>query len=233
MSYKTPHHAREFMKAAALAVVHQYVLAFRGKQPPIVTQLLLRKKEIDFNSRLALFFGPEASISAQGVKGVDLHLEAPILEVELKYLRRKSTQNQPVNSWTQVMKDWRWLLDRTNENGNIFRQSAWVVFLPSTKLFTFHSNFQVEGKQLVNGQIVDADYAPFRKLVAPNPAAPTELQYAAEKWERDVLLHKTGTKLLVRREIVGNPAHPVWCLIFSRVGTNEHETLQGLPEYDY
>lgn len=233
MSYKTPHHAREFMKAAALAIVHQYVLAFRGKQPPVVSDLLLRKKEIDFNARLALFFGPEASISAQGVKDVDLHLQTPILEVELKYLRRKVKVNQPVNTWPGVMKDWRWLVGLKNENGNVFRQSAWVVFLPSRRLFAFHSNFQVPGKHHINGQIPVPTYAPFCQLVSPNPAALTELQYISGKWERDALLRRTGTKLLVRREILGNPDHPIWCLIFSRVGTNQHKTLNKLHVFDY
>ena len=221
------------MKAAALAIVHQYVLAFRGKQRSVVRELLLRKKEIDFNARLALFFGPEASISAQGVKDVDLHLNTPILRVELKYLRLNTKEKQPVNHWSGVMKDWRWLIGHKNENGNVFRQSAWVVFLPSKTLFAFHSNFQVPGKRLVNGQIIDADYAPFLKLVAPISTDQTKLQYEAGKWARDVLLRKARTKLLVRREIVGNPDHPIWCLVFSRVGTKQHKALHPQPVYEY
>lgn len=221
------------MKAAALAVVHQYILALRGKQQSVVADLLKSKMEIDFNSRLALFFGPEASISAQGVKGVDLHLKTPILDVELKYLRRKPKQNQPVNQWPGVMKDWHSLIRLQNKNGSVFRQSAWVVFLPSKRLFPFHSNFQVPGNQLVNGQLTSASYAPFMNLVIPDPTAPTELKYQTGRRESDVLLRKAGTKVLVRREIIGNPDYPVWCLIFSRVGTKTHKALKLLPEHEY
>lgn len=233
MSYATPHSAHEFMKAAAIAVVHHYYLALRPKTKTIKSQILIEKGEIDFNSRLALFFGPEASISAQGKKGVDLHLESPILDVELKYLRKKPRQNQPVNSWAGVMKDWRWLMGLVNENGNVFRQSAWVVILPSVELFDFHSDFQVPGNQQQNQQIPKATFAPFVELVEPDPVSPGHLRYCQGKWGRDVLLQKAGTKVLIRREIVGNPKHPVWCMIFSRVGSKLAKSLEQLPRHEF
>ncbi len=231
MSYDTPHHAHEFMKAAALGVVHQFVLACQRKQVREKQSLLRSKREIDFNSRLSLFFGPEASISAQGVSDSDLRIKSPVLEIELKYLRPKPRQNQPVNSWNQVIgKDWKWLLDLTN-GGGVFKKTAFVVFLPSISVFAFHSNFQVP-RRTGTGQIKERDYAPFHKLVEPNPQSPRKLQYAPQPWERDVLLKRKGTKVRVRRQIVGRPENPIWGLIFSRVGSKLRTTLKHLPEFE-
>jgi hypothetical protein len=230
MSYSTPHTAHEFMKAAALGVVHQYHMALRTKQAAIRTQVLVKKAEIDFNSRLALYFGPEASISAQGKRGLDLHLKAPVLDVEVKYLRRLEKKNQPVNKWPGVMKDWKWLLALSNENNNVFRQSAWVVFLPSIDLFPFHSNFQVPGTQLLNQVIPDPAFAPFLKIAEPDPNQPTQLRYCQVAFDRDVLLTTGTTKpKQVRRELVGNPKHSVWALVYSRVGTKAAKCLPNLP----
>lgn len=234
MSYSTHHTAHEFMKAAALGVVHQYHMALRNKSKSVLTEILLKKAEIDFNSRLALYFGPEASISAQGKKGVDLHLQAPLLHIELKYLRKKPNQNQPVNSWNGVMKDWRWLLGLQNENRNVFRQSAWVVFLPSQKLFPFHHLFQVPGAELKNQAIPDSCIAPILKIAEPDPSAPTQLQYCDGEFDRDVLLTTGATKpRQVRRELIGNPKHAVWALVFSRVGTEAAKHLPKLPTYSF
>lgn len=232
MSYKTPHTAHEYMKAAALAVVHQYVLAVRGLAPAGQKNLLLARREIDFNSRLALFFGPEAMISAQGVSGHDLTLDSPKLKVEIKYLRPNQTKTHPVNSYEDVKKDWDWLLGLSS-NGNVFRQSAWVVFLPSTKVFSFHKCFHVPKKYQIHGEFPAEVYAPFFDLATPNPANPKELHYTTFKdWERDALLQRQGSKVLVRREIVGNIEHPVWCIVYSRVGSktagNELQRLEKL-----
>lgn len=236
MSYKTPHTAHEYMKAAALAVVHQYVLGLRGATTAGLRDVLLARREIDFNSRLGLFFGPEASISAQGVSGHDLILKSPILKVEIKYLRlnQKPTGAQPVNSYKDVKKDWDWLLGLSS-NGNVFRQSAWVVFLPSTKLFSFHDCFRIPKNYQIQGQFPAAAYAPFVEFATPKPTNPHELQYTTVKnWERDALLQKQGSKVLVRREIVGNIEHPVWSLVFSRVGSKAvGNELRNLPRHVY
>lgn len=233
MSYTTPHHANEFMKAAALAVVHQMVLACQRRQRQWKADFLRGKKEIDFNARLALFFGVEAYISAQGSDGKDLHIKSPILTVELKYLRPKPTQDHPQNSWDAVIgKDWEWLL-RLKNVGDAFKKSAFVVFLPGTHLFPFHFNFQVPKKHF-NGQLRERDYAPFLHLVTANPAAPRELNYSpSAAWERDVLLWRQGSKVRIRRQIVGDPEDPVWCLIFSRVGDIGGTPLEHLTEYPF
>jgi hypothetical protein len=235
MSYATPHHAHEYMKAAALAVVHQFALACQRKQPAEKQSLLLKKREIDFNSRLAMFFGAEASISAQGVSESDLLISSPTLEVELKYCRPKNTLLQPVNHWNQVIgKDWDWLL-KLNASGEVFKKTAWVVFFPSIDIFTCHQCFQIPGIRHVNGQIVERDYAPFTQLVTPDPADATRLTYNRHVWERDVVLRRVGVgaPIRVRRQIIGFREQPVWALIFSRLGHQAATALQHLPTYDF
>jgi hypothetical protein len=235
MSYSTPHHAHEFMKAAALGIVHQFALSCQRKQTGEKITLLLRKREIDFNSRLGMFFGPEASISAQGVKDSDLRIKSPILEVELKYCRPNAQRTQPINHWNQVIdKDWKWLLALTAA-GEVFKKSAWVVFFPSTDLFTFHQCFQIPQKRLVNGHLLDRDYAPFTLIATPIPTHPTRLQYTGQTWERDVILRRAavGAPIRVRRQIIGNCKQPIWGFIFSRVGTIANRQLQHLPVYAF
>jgi hypothetical protein len=235
MSYSTPHHAHEYMKAATLAVVHQFALACQRKQVSEKRGLLLRKREIDFNSRLCMFFGTEASISAQGVKDSDLVISSPTLEVELKYCRPNAAQTQPVNSWNQVIeKDWKWLLQR-NAAGEVFKKSAWVVFFPSTDLFVCHQCFQVPVALHAKGQIDRSDYAPFVEMVAPDPAQPTRLAYTQHAWERDVVLRRTGrgAPIRIRRQMVGSRKQPIWGLIFSRLGHQAANALSHLPVYDF
>ena len=235
MSYKTPHHAHEFMKAASLAVVHQFVLACQRKQAAEKRDLLLRKKEIDFNARLGMFFGPEASISAQGVSDSDLLIKSPVLEVELKYCRPKLDQAQPVNHWNQVIgKDWNWLL-RLNAAGEVFKKSAWIVFFPSIRIFTFHQCFQIPQARLVQDQLVVRDYAPFVRMVAPMAAHPSRLEYTQPAWERDVVLRRVGVgaPIRVRRQMIGNREQPIWGIVFSRLGHQAANNLQHLPSYDF
>jgi hypothetical protein len=235
MSYATPHHAHEFMKAAALAVVHQFVLACQRKQTVEKKDLLLRKREIDFNARLAMFFGPEASISAQGVKDSDLRIKSPTIEAELKYCRPNKAQTQPINSWSKVIdKDWKWLV-KLNAAGEAFKKSAWVVFFPSVDLFDFHQCFQIPTGRLQNGQLQLRDYAPFAGLVSPMVQHPSRLEYTQQPWERDVVLRRAGVgaPIRVRRQMIGNRNQPIWGLVFSRVGSVAIRALQHLSEYGF
>jgi hypothetical protein len=235
MSYATPHHAHEFMKAAGLAVVHQFALACQRRQIEEKKDLLLRTREIYFNAQLAMFFGPEASISAQGTKGSDLRIKSPTIEAELKYCRPNKAQTQPVNSWSQVIdKDWNWLL-RINAAGDAFKKSVLVVFFPSVNLFEFHQCFQIPTGRLQNGQLQVANYAPFVRLVSPMAQHPTRLEYTHQPWERDVVLRRAGVgaPIRVRRQMIGARNQPVWALVFSRVGSVAIRALEHLPEYEF
>lgn len=223
------------MKAAALAVVHQFTLACQRKQVEEKKELLLQKREIDFNARLAMFFGTEASISAQGVKDSDLRIKSPTIVAELKYCRPNKAQTQPVNSCSQVIdKDWKWLL-RINAAGEAFKKSAWVVFFPSIKLFDFHQCFQIPNERLQNGLLQFQDYAPFVGLVSPMAQYPSRLEYIQQPWARDVVLRRAGvgSPIRVRRQIIGNRTQPIWGLVFSRVGSVAIRALQHLPEHEF
>lgn len=235
MSYTTPHHAHEFMKSAALAIVHQFAMACQRRAAEDKKDLLLRQREINFNARLGAFFGPEASISAQGVSDSDLIVKAPVLEVELKYCRPNPKQTGPVNGWGGVWKDWQWLLQLPAAREK-FAKTAWVVFLPSRKLFSFHSCFRVPKKKQAAGAPPRANYAPFVELVAPIPSHPSQLRYTTGPWERDCVLLRhgsVGAPVRIRRQMVGDPDQPIWGLVLSRVARSEAAELGHLDEYAF
>lgn len=225
MSYTSPHSAADFMKAACILVVHEYELACQRKQKAERKKLVLGRREIDLNSRLALFFGPEASISAQGTSGHDLRISAPVIHVEIKYLRRNMAGKQPVNPWTGkngVKKDWNWLLGLKNSN-RAFRKSCLVFFLPSQGFLQFHEVCALSASATPDG-------GPFCGLVTPDPSNAARFIYASAPWERDMLLQIDGPtkKRCVRRQVVGNATQPVWALVFCRVGTDEFKQLGHL-----
>jgi hypothetical protein len=235
MSYTTPHHAHEFMKAAALGVVHTFVLACQRKMIAEKRALLLRKREIDFNSALALYFGPEASISAQGVKDSDLRIKSPTLEVEIKYCRPNPLQAQPANPWDQVIgKDWKWLLN-LKAPGDTFKKTAWVIFLPSVELFDFSSCFQVPKKNAPLGSPPLSTFAPFVGLVGPSATKPRQLEYLARPWPPDAILQRqgVGAPIRVRRQIIGDPKHPIWALVLSRLNPTTAAKLNHLKTFQF
>lgn len=217
------------MKAVVLQVIHDFILHCQRRSEADKKSFLISKREIDLHAMVLRFFGPEASLYAQGVAGIDLAVTTPRVDVEFKYLRKKPSQDQPVNDYDAVMKDWKWLCDLVNENGRVFKQSCWVVFIPSIDLFDFHLSFQVPAAKRPNGW-ANKLYAPFVDLVEPQGA--DKLKYKTTAWgtesgQRDVLL-VTASGKLVRRQIVGNPKHPLWCLIYSRVGDQMAKELDGL-----
>ncbi len=229
MSYKTPHHAHEYIKAAALLVIHQYRLAFMGsKTPKWKKKFLLARREMDFHARVAAHFGANATLGAQGSSVIDIQVPAPLLNVEVKYLRKKPKSNQPANSHRDVYKDWNWLLGLSSA-GNSFKASCWLVFLPSKELFEFDTCFTIPKK--VGGKNPGRrNYAPFVELVEPTAANPRKLKWISGAWERDVLLYNKSK--YVRRQIIGSPDHAVWAIIYSRLGTVPPH-LEHLPECSY
>jgi hypothetical protein len=226
MGYTSAHSAHEFMTAACLFINHEYILACRGKSKEAQKQMVLGKREIDFNSRLALFFGPEASIAAQGTSDKDLIVSSPTIRTEIKYLRRKSSNKQPTNPWSGpkgIKHDWEWLL-KQSANGNEFKKMSLVFFLPSKQFLKFH---EVCSIAVPSGGYKKKDYAPFVRLVQPSSKNIKRLAYVSNP-VRDLILNIQG-KVKVRRQIVGSLSDPIWALVFSRVGTKE---FKKLTEYD-
>ena len=226
LSYVTPHHAHEFCKAVMLQIVHDHVLACQRRNQSDIKKLLLSKREVDFQACFSRFFGPEASLRAQGVSGIDIRVESPILNVEVKYLRKKPGSDQPVNVWGDVMKDWDWLLSFSN-SGDSFKKSAWIVLLPAIDQFEFHMNFQVPKKEQKSG-LQPKHFAPFIGIVEVDPVTPSRLRYTSGG-HRDAVLKQSGTKIAVRRQSIGDQKDPIWGLTFSRLGSNALKELSHLP----
>lgn len=218
------------MKAASLGIIHQYSLAFQRKQKHEKIKILRHKREADFNARLALFFGVEAAISAQGVSSSDLVLTAPSMAIELKYLRPKPGQDSPVNHWNDVIgKDWKWLMDLTG-NGGEFHRKCLVFFLPNTQWFPLHHCFQVPKNKMSNNALSPKKFALFCGLASPSQNDPRELVYSQASWPTESLLVFEGGKKVLR-QILGDPEKsPIWCLIFSRVGSGYYKKLKHLPQ---
>lgn len=124
MGYSTPHHAREFLVGASLAVVHDYQLRCQRRATSDKKALLGSTREIDLCSRLGAYFGPNAHLAAQGTNDIDLVVTGPTIRVEVKYFR------PPARQWAILKDDWDWLLATSNTNDE-FRRRAWVVFWPS------------------------------------------------------------------------------------------------------
>jgi hypothetical protein len=229
MSYSTPHHAHEYLKSACLSIVHEYTLACQRKSNSERRKIVLLKQEIDLCARLAMHFGPEAGLAAQGSSGLDLVISSPTLRAEVKYLRRKPGGKQPVNLWNAkkgVKHDWDWLLSLKNV-GDAFKKTCLVFFLPSQSMLQFHEVCDVKAS---GAHYLKADYAPFVRLVRPDKVNPNRLVYQS-KYPHDLLI-RMGGKVIVRRQLVGSTASPIWALIYTRVGTNEYKSLTQLIEVE-
>lgn len=229
MSYSTPHHAHEYLKSACLSVVHEYTLACQRKSMKERRKIVLLKREIDLCARLALHFGPEAGLAAQGTSDLDLVISSPTLRAEVKFLRRKPDGKQPINLWNAkkgVKHDWDWFLALRN-TGDTFKKTCLVFFLPGQSLLPFHEICNLRSAGAV---YVKADYAPFVRLVRPDKNNPKRLIYQT-KYPHDLLI-RMGGKVIVRRQLVGSLASPIWALIYSRVGTIEYKSLTGFNEVE-
>ncbi len=204
MGYSTPHHGRDYVKAACLAICHDYrVRAYRLSEEQ-QRKLLEETREIDLCARVASFFGPTAHLAAQGNSDVDVVVTAPRLNIEVKYVRRKCSQ------WSEIKKDWAWLLEPTNVNKN-FRKNFWVVFFPSTNLYDLTNCITVPHDP--------TEHVPFRPVMeigaygngSPKPifrVAPTRLAVTQ--------VGDGKKKKRVRTDVIGSVDDPLWCVLYSR-----------------
>jgi len=219
MAYTTPHHVREYLKAACLGVCHEYAFRCLGKPRAWKRQLVGKTTEIDLHARVGSFFGAPAFLSAQGRSAIDLIVDAPTIRAEVKFFR------PPAKAWADLNGDWDWLLSVTN-NGREFRKRAWIVFWPGKSVALF-TNCLTVTKSLGNN-FAPADYAPFSPYVEPVMPKNGVNQRLAFKSEKNILRLTllrlpNGKRVLV--EIVGSVNHPVWCAIYSRLTPNEANTL--------
>ena len=219
MAYTTPHHVREYLKAACLGVCHEYAFRCLGKNAAQKRQLVGKTTEMDLHARVGAFFGAPAFLSAQGRSVRELIVEAPTIRAEVKFFR------PPAKAWTNLKDDWDWLLSVTN-NGREFRKRAWIVFWPSKSVASFTNCVSVT--KSMGNRFASADYAPFSPYVEPMMPKTGVNERLAFKTEKNIprwtLLNlPNGKRVLV--EIVGSVNHPVWCAIYSRLTPNEVNTL--------
>lgn len=125
MGYSSPHHGREFLRAAALGVCHHYQLRVQYRPPADRKRIILEETaEIDVCGRLAGFFGANAYLSAQGSNGADVIVDGPTLRAEVKFLRENKTP------WSEIVIDWNRLRDLNDTNGD-FKKNGFLLFFPS------------------------------------------------------------------------------------------------------
>lgn len=213
MAYHSPHHAREFLVAASLAVVHDYALRCQRRTVSDKKELLANTREIDLCSRLASFFGPVAHLAAQGTRDIDLVVAGPTIRAEIKYFR------PPAGQWVSLRKDWDWLLDVPSANDE-FRKRAWVVFWPSAsaKMYKFTNCISVTRSHGNQFSLEDfAPFAPYTEPVLPLNGEKQRLRF--KEPDRLTILQMPHGKR-VRVDIVGAQTGPLWCAIYTRTLQN-------------
>lgn len=211
MAYSTPHHAREYLKAACLSVCHDYVLRCQRRADKDKSALINATREIDLCARLASFFGPVAHLAAQGTSDIDLQIDGPTIRAEVKYFKA------PARAWNNYRGDWDWLLEAKN-TGNEFAKRAWILFLPSIDLRTFTSCVTVSKSHGTSFSLEDfAPFAPFVEAVPLASGVNQILKYkSAVSVPRETILELPGGKR-VHVELIGSLTHPLWAAIYTRI----------------
>ena len=232
MSYTSPHHAREFVKAAALRVCHDYKLHFLGTTvtPARMRRFLEDTNEVDLQAKVGDYFGMSAHLRAQGaarrpspvrprpLPPVDLYVAGPLIHAEIKYFCAPAPKNWGLPA---VNKDWAWLLEGTNAASNI-KKKVWVVFWPhaqvppSEGLFPFRKC--LSGIPKSHGPAFSlediAPFEPYVEVVMPPHGTNQRLEFKKPK-RRTILDIPGGKHVLV--EIVGSHTDPLWCAVYPRV----------------
>lgn len=226
MAYTTEHHAREWLGAAALMVCHDYNLRCQYLPTQYKQQLLSEAFEIDLHARLASFFGPAATIAANGQEELDVVVSAPTLNAEVKYLmaKRNGYKDQIAD------KDWAWLLGYTSANSN-FERNAWVVFLPSVDLYSVTECISVPKGH--GQQYSLQDFAPLCPFVEPCKYASSESHKLVwrSSIERLQAIVLPGGKA-VRVDLIGSPNDYLWAMVYTRIVGEEGRTLPGVKVWD-
>lgn len=213
MGYRSPHHAREFLLGASLAVVHDYQLRCQRRTPKDKKRLLANTREIDLCARLASYFGPTANLAAQGTKDIDLAVTGPTIRAEVKYFR------PPARHWASLCDDWEWLLGVPNTNDE-FAKRAWVVFWPSTASGMYEFTQCLSVARSSGPRYAKVDFAPFVPYVEPfvrTSSSNERLRFKDP--DRLTLIQLSGGKL-VRVDVVGYRTAPLWCAIYTRTVPN-------------
>lgn len=220
MGYTTPHSGREYLKAAALRVCHDYMLRSQYRSPETKRDLLKETREIDFCAQLGWFFGTSAFLAAQGTSEEDLIVEGPTLKCEVKFLR------PPARAWETIEKDWVWLLSLTGVNDE-FAKNGFIIFWPGTDLHPQEKCVNVPTE-------ADGTYST-SKIAAMLPLVDVSGSTLTWKAEAQVLRESfiimPGGKR-IRCDIIGTPSHPVWACLYTRATPTELDELKLIPQIE-
>jgi hypothetical protein len=214
MGYTTPHTGREYLKAAALRVCHDYMLRAQYRSVEHKQDLLRETREIDFCAQLGWFFGPSAYLSAQGTSEEDLVVEGPTIRCEVKFLR------PPARAWDVVEKDWNWLLGLTGANDE-FLKNGFIIFWPGPELHPQKTCVTLPAE-------TDGTYSKSR-LAAMLPLI--DIAGSTVTWKAEALIPRQSFLIMpggkrIRCDIIGTPSHPVWACLYTRATPQEIEDLK-------
>jgi hypothetical protein len=220
MGYTTPHTGREYLKAAALRVCHDYMLRALYRPTDQKRDLLKETREIDFCSQLGWFFGTSAYLSAQGTSEEDLVVEGPTLRCEVKFLR------PPARSWEVVEKDWNWLLSLTGVNDE-FGRNGFIVFWPGVDLHSQQDCVSLPAES--NGTYNKTKLAAMLPLI---DVVGNGLSWKhGDSVSRQSFIILPGGKR-IRCDVVGDLSHPVWACLYTRATPRDIETLTLIPKIE-
>lgn len=213
MSYSTSHEIHEYLKAACLAVCHEYVLLCQRRADSAKRKILLQTREIDLCMRIARYFGASAHLAAQGTNDIDVIVDGPTIRAEVKYFP------SPARAWSERAnrKDWDWLLDTSNTNRE-FNKRAWIVFFPSTSFRKFTSCISVPRSHNDRFSLLDfAPFTPFVETEMPPHGVNQRLRYKpSDQIPRTSTIQLPGGKRVLAR-IIGDFTHPLWAVVYTRI----------------
>ncbi|MGH7983511.1 MAG: hypothetical protein ACREFF_10275 [Candidatus Udaeobacter sp.] len=213
MSYSTSHEIHEYLKAASLAVCHEYKLLCQRRSEEAKRQILLETREIDLCMRIARYFGASAHLAAQGTNDIDIIVDGPTIRAEVKYFP------SPARAWSEQVnrKDWDWLLATSNTNRE-FNKRVWIAFFPSTAFRKFTSCVSVTRGHNDRFSLLDfAPFAPFVEPELPPHGVNQRLRYkpVAQILRMSTIQLPGGKRVLAR--IVGDFTHPLWSVVYTRI----------------
>lgn len=207
MGYTTSHDAHDFFCAAAMLCCHQVNLRCQRRATKHQLNLLKSLREIDLCSIMTKSLGETAHLAAQGTDDIDIMMSSPVLRAEVKYLRPGP------QLWSEVKKDWDWLLSLNNTNGE-FRKNAFVIFWPGTHLYDFTKCVCMPKCSTANtyGRARFAPFVPYADPVKKKKIYHLSFRNPiGRSWQISLPKGKA-----VKAALVGDLDHFMWAVVYTR-----------------
>lgn len=159
------HSTFDYAKAATLRVVLQTSQRLARAAPDDRAALFARIHEIDLAAAVAQFFGPDATLSAQGTNRADVLVAEPRMSFQIKFFsgsnasswRGTGTGNPPLN-------DWKWLISDGSAQDPADSR-VFIMFFPGSELkseFTNCVSLAPEAKSST-GKFAPSEFLPLRR----------------------------------------------------------------------